>query len=244
MKLINNKIIGFGLAMLLALPTYAGSDGDGEKAIKEKLSQAGMTVDSIKETPISGLYEVIVGTNLMYLSKDGRYLLQGDIVDIENITRPVNITTPVLGQIHNKILDALGEDQMFVFAPEKVEHTITVFTDLDCSYCRKLHSELDQYLAKGVKVRYLMYPRSGPNTQSYFKAVAAWCAEDRNKSLTMAKLGKDIEMKKCDNPVDEHMKLANAFHLRGTPMIIMEDGEILRGYVPASKLIQKMNQGD
>jgi hypothetical protein len=137
------------------------------------------------------------------MSADGRYMLQGELVDVQN---RVSLTEPRRRQVTRTVIDAVGEDNMIVFKPEKVEHVVTVFTDIDCGYCRKLHNEMDQYLDEGIEVRYMMFPRAGVGSESYKKAVAVWCAEDRNGALTDAKNGKAVEMKSCDNPIDQHME--------------------------------------
>ena len=125
---------------------------------------------------------------------------------------------------------------MIVFKPEKSKYKVSIFTDIDCGYCRKLHGELDQYMAEGITVQYLFYPRAGKGSESYNKAVSVWCAEDRNAALTDAKNNKKIENKTCDNPIDEHMQLGVEFEARGTPMIVTENGNIFPGYVPAKRL--------
>jgi thiol:disulfide interchange protein DsbC len=125
---------------------------------------------------------------------------------------------------------------MLIFSPDKPTHTITVFTDIDCGYCRKLHHEMADYHAKGIRVRYLMFPRSGVNSPSYDKAVSVWCSEDRNDSLTKAKNGKDPAPRTCDNPVQNHMAMGRSIGVQGTPSIVFEDGRVIPGYVPAERL--------
>ena len=190
-------------------------------------------IDAIEETQIPGLYEVTIGPRIYYVSKDGRFLIQGNLIDLKN---SVNLTEAKLAKVRQAALEKVGEDKMIIFAPKKVKHTISVFTDIDCGYCRRLHSQIDQYLKRGIKVRYLFFPRAGKDSQSYNKAVSVWCAKDRNQALTQAKQGQPIEPLKCDNPVDQHMKLAGQFGVSGTPMIVTEKGDILPGYVPPEQL--------
>jgi thiol:disulfide interchange protein DsbC len=131
---------------------------------------------------------------------------------------------------------------MIVFKPKATQHVIYVFTDIDCGYCRKLHSEIDQYLKLGIEVRYLFFPRAGKDSDSYFKAVTVWCAKDRNAALTKAKSGENLARKQCDNPIDEHMALAEAMGANGTPMIVTEKGVIMPGYVPAEQLLKMLEE--
>lgn len=210
-----------------------------EEAVKQALTKAmpAVKIDSIKPSEVQGLQEVVIEGSIFYVSDDGKYLLQGHVIDIE---AKKDITEEKLATSRIKALKDMGEDKMIVFKPEQSKYKVSVFTDIDCGYCRKLHSEMDQYLAEGITVQYLFYPRAGKGSDSYQKAVSVWCADNRNEALTSAKLGKDPEKKECDNPVDAHMALGEAFDARGTPMIITEKGNVLPGYVPAKQLAQAL----
>ncbi|MGY6277055.1 DsbC family protein [Methylomonas sp. MgM2] len=201
------------------------------KSIGESMPRA--QIDSIQPTEIKGLYEVVTGGSIFYSSEDGRYLLQGQLYDA---VAKKNITEDKLADVRKAALDNIGEKNMIVFKPEASKHSVSVFTDIDCGYCRKLHSEIDQYLDQGITVRYLFFPRAGKGSESYAKAISVWCADDRQKALTAAKKGESLQTKTCDNPIDQHMKLGEAFGMSGTPMIVTEKGNILPGYVPAGQL--------
>jgi thiol:disulfide interchange protein DsbC len=198
--------------------------------------------DSINPSPIEGLYEVIYGAQIYYATKDGRYLVRGEIFDVNG---QKNLTEHRLTGVRLAAINKVSEDKMIIFtpqAPQKVKHTITVFTDIDCGYCRKLHSEINTYLSQGIRVRYMSYPRTGLNTPSYYKAVSVWCAKDRKDALTRAKLDEPIEQKTCDNPVKEEMQLGEDVGVTGTPTIITDTGRLLPGYVPAAHLAQILDQ--
>jgi thiol:disulfide interchange protein DsbC len=206
-----------------------------EAAIKKAIATFMPTeqVDAVKPSEIKGLYEVNAGSNIFYASEDGKYLLQGQLFDVD---AKKNITESKLGAVRKAALDKIGEQDMIVFKAPNSKYTVSVFTDIDCGYCRKLHSEIDQYLAQGITVRYLFFPRAGKGSESYNKAVAVWCAADKNKALTAAKKGDAFDIKSCDNPVDKHMQLGEDFGMTGTPMIVTAKGNILPGYVPAAQL--------
>jgi thiol:disulfide interchange protein DsbC len=206
-----------------------------EAAIKKAIATFMPTeqVDAVKPSEIKGLYEVNAGSNIFYASEDGKYLLQGQLFDVD---AKKNITESKLGAVRKAALDKIGEQDMIVFKAPNSKYTVSVFTDIDCGYCRKLHSEIDQYLAQGITVRYLFFPRAGKGSESYNKAVAVWCATDKNKALTAAKKGEAFDTKSCDNPVDKHMQLGEDFGMTGTPMIVTAKGNILPGYVPAAQL--------
>ena len=215
------------LAFTLISVSSVADEAQDRAAIKKVLGDN--SPSSIRPSKIPGLYEVVVDAHVFYVSGDGRYVLQGDLVDTQN---GENLTEPARRKAVKTALSKMGEDRMIVFSPKNRKHTMTVFTDIDCGYCRKLHGEIDQYLDKGIEVRYMMFPRAGKKSEAYKKAVAVWCADDRRAALTKSKQGESIPMKTCDNPVDAHMALANDLGLRGTPLVVLEDGTIQPGYVP------------
>lgn len=220
---------------LLLLLTYVATCVADEAAVRKSLSKfmPSEQIDKVKLSEINGVYEVVSGSNIFYASEDGKYLIQGQLFDAE---AKKNITETKLASVRKNALDKIGEQKMIIFKAPIQRYVATVFTDIDCGYCRKLHSEIDQYLAQGITVRYMFYPRAGKGSDSYNKAISVWCASDRNKALTLAKKGDLPEIKQCDNPIDEHMQLAESFGVNGTPMIITQSGNILPGYVPAQQL--------
>lgn len=202
---------------------------------------AGGKADSIQPSMIDGLYEVMIGPQLFYFSSDGKYLISGQLFELE--TRK-DLTTPRVSQAKAKAIEDVGEENMVIFSPEEYKHTVTVFTDIDCGYCRKLHNEIKDYNDLGIRVRYLMYPRAGVGSPSYDKAVSVWCSDDRKDALTLSKAGKDIAEKKCENPVKSHMELGQSLGINGTPAVFLEDGELMPGYVPAARMSAVLKQKD
>ena len=231
-KLIN-------LAALSALALAMSAAHADEAAVKKAIAASMPTakIEYVKPSEVKGLYEVMVGTTIFYVSDDGKYLLQGRLVDV---AARKDLTEERLGSARLKALDKIGKDNMIIFKPKIAKYTVSIFTDIDCGYCRKLHSEIDQYLAQGITIQYLLFPRAGKGSDSYNKAVAVWCASDRNAALTAAKKDQKIDMKTCPNPVDQHMQLASDFEARGTPMIVTEKGNIFPGYLPAKQLVEAL----
>jgi thiol:disulfide interchange protein DsbC len=232
-------------ALFAAVLTLASglAQASPEQTIRNALEKAvpGVKINSIQAAPISGLYEVMAGTELMYVTGDGRYFMNGHIVDLK--TRS-DVTEPRMAQARKLMLDKVGEDQMLIFNPTAAKHTITVFTDIECGYCRKLHSQMDDYGKEGIRVRYLFFPRAGKGSPAYEEAVSVWCAGDadaRRTAMTKAKSGQQIEAKTCANPVDAHMSLGNDFGLRGTPAIVTDDGSLIPGYVDPKRLAAQLN---
>jgi len=226
------------LSFIAALVCVASVQAD-ERSVAEGLSKVipEVTPNDVFKTPVSGLYQVNVGAKVFYASDDGRYIIQGELVDL---VKRENLTANALKYARKTTLAKVDEKSMIIFPAKNAKHTVTIFSDIDCGYCRKLHAELSDYTDAGITVRYLFFPRSGVNTESYFKAVSVWCAIDRNKALTDAKLHNKIDSKTCDNPISAHMKLAKEFGVNGTPAIIADDGTMIPGFVPADQLVKHM----
>ena len=129
----------------------------------------------MKPAPMPGLWEVAFGPHIFYISGDGRHLLRGDILDVS--TRS-NLTKPARNKARRDAVESLGEENMIVFKPQEQAYSVTVFTDVDCGYCAKLHREMQTYLDVGIEVRYLAFPRAGVGSESYNKIVSVWCADD------------------------------------------------------------------
>jgi len=179
------------LLKLVALPLcFVAMASQAQNLTKEELAGklSGIDVNDISDSPVSGIYQVALGSNVAYVSADGRFIFRGDIYDTETST---NVTEETRARARVAMLDSVDPASMIVFKPAsgKVKHTITVFTDVDCGYCRQFHREIDKVTALGIEVHYLSYPRTGPNTESWTKAEQVWCAPDRKAALTRAKLG-------------------------------------------------------
>ena len=159
----------------------------------------GAKADELRPSPIPGIYEFTRGTDIAYVTADGKYAINGDLYDI---AKDNNLTEAHRRELRAQMIAAFPESQMLIFGPQDAKYTVTVFTDVDCAFCRKLHSQIAEYNRLGIRVRYLLYPRTGPNTSSWTKAEQVWCSPDRNDALTRAKLGQDLKTKPCtDNPV-------------------------------------------
>ncbi|MGR8998073.1 MAG: DsbC family protein [Gammaproteobacteria bacterium] len=232
------------LVLGMCIVCFAGQTAAAQKpakAIAEALKKAlpDVNPDLIKQSQIPGLFEVEAGPTLYYASPDGQYLIQGTMIDIKTMK---NLTAPRVAEARINSLNKIGLDKMIIFKPKTPRHRVFVFTDIDCAYCRKLHSEIDLYMKAGIEIRYLFYPRAGIGSTSWEKAVSVWCAKDRNDALTKAKKDEAIEKKQCDNPVAEHYALGNAMHATGTPMIVTEKGNLLAGYYNAGQLFTLLEQ--
>ena len=200
----------------------------------------GATDYTLDDSVVDGLYAVSIGSEVIYVSKDGKFLIRGEIYDLQN---SVNVTEEkrVLGRLD--VMQSLDEETMIIYEPKKIKHTITIFTDIDCGYCRKFHQQIGDYLDLGIRVRYLSFPRTGPDTESWEKAQSVWCSKNRQDSLDRAKQGKNIDSVFCfDSPVEKHYNLGSVFNISGTPTILTEKGKVIVGYLPPESLLFRLSE--
>lgn len=235
------KRLGVSLVLVLAsafsYAAHGAETSDARSAIASKFP--GVKAEDVRKSPIDGMYEVRMGADTAYVSADGRYVISGDLYEIDS---RINLTEQGRSKARSSALAKLDERDTIVFAPASAKHTITVFTDVDCGYCRKLHSEIDQLTKLGVRVRYAAYPRSGPGSPDWKKMEAVWCAKDRKTALTKAKLGQDVKSPNCGaTPVAEQYALGEAMGVRGTPAIFTKDGDYIGGYLPPKELVEQLD---
>ena len=232
-----NKFLLPAVLLMTSFSTWAAEDGVEllKKNLTERIPTANIT--RVKETPVDGLYEVVVDSEIYYMNIGARYIINGDLTDLATRT---NITEETRSSNRKAIIETFGEENMVVYSPKEVANTITVVTDIDCPYCRRLHSEMDEYMKNNIKVRYIFMPLKGK--ADFETTVSVWCSENQNEALDIAKSGGKLEKASCDNPIQKHLALARELGVRGTPAIIMENGKMLPGYVPAKKLIPELNK--
>ena len=222
------------VGLIVSVPAVANEQD--MKQVKADLVRSFPELKSatLKPSPVAGMYEIEFDSKVFYTTRDGKYLIMGDVVELATKN---NLTDARRGTIRNRLLDEVGEKNMIVIGPDKPRRTLTVFTDVDCPYCSKFHLDVPELNKHGVKVRYLMFPRTGLNSESYRRAVAVWCAEDRAKAIGTAKAGGKLNMKTCPNPVESHYRLGQRLEIGGTPAIFVDDGKVLPGYIPAQRLL-------
>ena len=212
------KIISLAL---LAAATLVHAD-DGEKTVRDAMhSLLPMSkIDEVVKSDLPGFYEVIVNGQIVYVSADGKYLLQGNLY---NVPAKKDLTAGRLAGIRAEAIEKLPASKKIVFAPEHPKHTVTVFTDVDCPYCRQFHKMIDQFNRAGIAVNYILYPLDiHPGADK--KASALWCAADRNAAYTAAMNGRDPGTGTCANPVAETKALSLSLGINATPTILAEDG--------------------
>jgi thiol:disulfide interchange protein DsbC len=226
------------VAAMLALAASAATTQPAAKAdVRAEIARRlEVKVEDIQPSPVAGLYEIRSGAEVGYVSEDGRFYVDGDVFDM---TSKANLTEQRRQEGRLTLMAAVSDDDAIIFGPSgAVRHTLTVFTDIDCTYCRRLHQEIGELNRLGIRVRYLMYPRNGPDTEAWRKAEAVWCSADRRDALTRAKRGETVKSGKCETPIAAHYALGQRVGIQGTPGIITDRGEYLAGYLPAASMAE------
>jgi thiol:disulfide interchange protein DsbC len=231
------------LLLSAVLPALAEPADNLANKLREAVHahDAAAQVTAPERSPIHGLYLTYLDGVSGYLSEDGRYFIVGDMLDLASRS---NVTETQRQAKRRALLQKTRPEEAIVFGPVKPRHTVVVFTDVDCPYCRKLHAELDQLAARGIAVRYMAFPRSGPGTKAWQTMAAVWCAQDRRSALTRATRGEEVGAAgKCsDEVIAKHFALGQQLEIPGTPMIVMSDGTSLGGYMAPGKLLDALNQ--
>lgn len=229
----------FAISLLGGNPVWAADDAELE-AVRAKMNSMFQEIapENVKRSPVDGWYTVQKGSIVAYVSADGRYLLQGDLIDLDH---QVNLSERSRTDARRELMSSVTDAEVILFSPANVKHSVTVFTDVDCTYCRKLHSQIDEYMAQGIQIRYMLYPRGGPASRSWNTSEDVWCAKDRNGALTAAKSDRSFDTENCDaSAISKHYILGQNVGLSGTPAIVFDDGTLVSGYLPPATLASRL----
>jgi len=237
-------IIAALLASSLMVSTFAAAaEENADGIIEEKIRTLAPNAKTIaiSETPIDGILQVQINSDIVYVTADGQYLLQGQIMEIDSRT---NLTDQAKSGIRVGLLAELKADEQITYAPENPKYDLLVFTDIDCGYCRKLHNQMTEYNEEGIAIHYLAFPRAGVGSNSYDKFVSVWCSDDQQSAMTLAKNGSDPEPQKCPNPIADQYELGRELGVTGTPALVTADGTLIPGYMPPAQLRDRLESMD
>lgn len=218
------------LSLAILLTTFSGLANADDAAIQQSLSKLGLQQTEIQPSPLPGFKTVLSESGVLYVTDDGKHFIQGPLYNLSG-GQPVNVTNQLL----EKRVAALSKE-MIVYKAAKEQHVVTVFTDITCGYCHKLHQQMADYNALGITVRYLAFPREGMNGEVAKKMKAIWCAADRNKALDAAMKGGEVAVADCKIDLAQHHNLGILYGIQGTPAILMQDGTMIPGYQGAQEL--------
>ena len=246
MVMIGRALIFFGVISGVLLDADV-VDQEELNGVRERVKallpelRPGLAIEQINKTPVNDLYEILLnGGRTLYISANGNYFLVGDMYEIsgEGI---INLPELARQESRKELIAKVDAASVISFKPaDGVLATVSVFTDVDCTYCQKLHREMPQYHRKGIEIRYLAYPRAGIGSESYSKIVSAWCSDDPQRAITALKRGDNIPQRICPNPVAAQYELGGRMGVTGTPSIVLSDGRMLPGYLSAEKLAEEL----
>jgi len=241
MKVTNEKPLK---AVVLTLAVFAAAvEASSVESIRQELSKVlpkDLSYD-IKPSPLTGFHNVLIGPQVLYVTDDGRYLIDGNVFDL---TTHVNVTDILKKEARVASLAKIPEADTLTFKATRSDAvTVTVFTDVDCDYCRQLHSEMANYHAKGISIRYLFFPRDGKASDAYQKMQNIWCNANPHEAMSTAMEGKPVAVAACATPIDRHIALGRLMEIRGTPAIILPSGEHVSGYLSAENLRARIDGG-
>lgn len=245
---ISNQVVGKSLSSTLnaekgleSLRERKMSLEGVKNALEGKLP--GVKIKDIEQSPVKGFYQVFFSGEVVYVSDDARFIFSGNLLELAD-NAPINHGQLAVARfeakqapVRAKIIGDLNTSDMVIFKAPKEKHVITVFTDVDCAYCRKLHKDIPELNEAGVTIRYLAYPRAGVGSDSYKKLVSIWCSKDKNLAMDEAKLNRKFGNNTCENPLESQYNLTQQFGLSGTPSLILDDGELITGYPQLKDLI-------
>ncbi len=228
------RLVVLLLGLVGAQAAQAG-EAEARRAVQSLSPQA--SIDSIVPAASAGWYEVVTQGQLLYVSADGKHVMAGDLWQVED---RVNLSAKRKNGLRHDVLDEVGQERRIVFAAKQPKYSVTVFTDLDCGYCRRLHHDIDQYAARGISVEYLLLPRGGLNSPSFDQAVAVWCAADRKQAFALAKAGTPAPAATCPNPIADNYALVERMGgIIGTPAMIDASGA-MTGYQTPEQLVARL----
>ena len=236
-KVVLGVLVG---SLCLSGMALADSSNIDTKALGEKLKPLfGDVPDAVNPTPVPGVLEVVFGMELIYVSEDGRYFFSGDMIDGSTRTNLSENARTSARKTEMAKVDASTAISFKAKGDEK--HVLSVFTDVTCPFCTKLHKEVDKLNEAGVTVNYYAYPRAGVGSGSYKQMVSIWCSDNQQEALSKAKDGEKLDAKECENPVANQFALGQKVGVTGTPALVTADGQLIPGYRPADQLVKMLD---
>ncbi len=224
------------ISMVALLATFSTASYANNAAIIQSLTKLGVSISDIQPSPLSGVSTVLTDNGVLYVTDDGKQMIQGPLYDISGKT-PVNVTFQTL----DKKVEALAP-QMIVYKAPKEQHVVTVFTDITCGYCHKLHQQISDYNALGITVRYLAFPREGLQGDVAKAMKNIWCAKDRNAAFDAAMAGKTPVAASCNVDIGKQYQLGLLYGIQGTPAILTKNGVMIPGYQGPNELKQYLDR--
>ncbi|EXU75022.1 MULTISPECIES: bifunctional protein-disulfide isomerase/oxidoreductase DsbC [Erwinia] len=223
------------LLLSLLITAFTGFAHADDAAIRQSLTKLGLQQIEIQPSTLPGMKTVLSESGVLYITDDGKQFIQGPLYDV-SAGQPVNVTNKLL----EKKVEAL-RDEMIIYKAPKEQHVITVFTDITCGYCHKLHAQMADYNALGITVRYLAFPREGMNGQVAKDMKSIWCVADRKKAFDAAMKGEAVSPADCKIDLAKQYQLGVLYGIQGTPAILLQNGMMVPGYQGPQEMKQMLD---
>lgn len=228
------------VGLSFSLPTVGAQQSEVDA---RHLSKMGIEVLSTEPGEIDGYVRAITNQGMFYVSEDGERLISGNVFDITG-SEPENLSEAAMAKVRLKMLKGF-QDDMIVYAAENEKYQVTIFTDTTCGYCQRLHQNIASYHAEGITIKYLAFPRGGISSKGGRQLQTVWCSDDKKTAISAFKDEENYSgSSSCSNPVAEHYQLGKSFGVTGTPAIILPDGRMVPGALPASRLVAEIRKGE
>ncbi len=235
---MTRTLIAVALGLLLLPVDSFAEDYEQVRARVQTLANIEDSRISIAETPINGMLQIRLGSEIVYMTEDARFLVQGRLFDLD--TRE-DLTDRAMAEVRKGLIAELASAETIDFGPEESDYSLYVFTDVDCGYCRRLHEQIEEYNEVGIRIRYAAFPRAGIGSESFRKMTSVWCASDQHAAMNVAKAGNTPEPATCDAPVAQQYQLGQSMGVTGTPALLTADGDLIPGYVPPQDLRKRLD---
>ncbi len=233
------------VGLLVSSVVWAAPEDD----IQAKLRSLDPNIPILSVEPIDlkGFYAVSLSSGeVLYVNETGDYILSGNLLHIRDDGKLENLTEERMKAYRVNEMNSLADSDMVIYpAKGETKARVRVFTDIDCPYCRKLHEEVPALNEMGIEVAYVAFPRRGPDTPTGVNMSAIWCAGDqaaKRAAMEIGISGSQVAAATCDSPVEGQFMLGQRVGVTGTPAIVLADGRLLPGYMPAVKLKQLLEQ--
>jgi thiol:disulfide interchange protein DsbC len=234
------RLAPFAAAALAALSLLAGPARANEDEIRKTLTERFANlpkIDEIRTTPMPGIWEVRIGTDIMYSDAKGTYLLQGSMID--TATRR-NLTEERVDKLSAIDFASLPLKDAIVWKNGNGKRKIAVFADPNCGYCKRLEKDLVN--VKDVTVYTFVIPILGGDSPEKSKSI--WCAKDNTtvwRNWMIDGTAPARVMGQCDAAaIERNTALAKKHKVTGTPAIVFEDGTRAPGAIPAAEIEKRM----
>jgi thiol:disulfide interchange protein DsbC len=214
---------------------HSQSEQQLKNDIQKKLG-VNAKVRSVSPAPVTGLYEILVGNEIFYTDSTGKYLIQGEIIELST---GKNITEQRQSDLNRIKWSDLNQANAIKNVRGNGSRQLAIFSDPNCGYCKRLEKSLQQL--DNVTIYTYLIPILSPDSAQ--KAKQIWCSSDPYKAYIdwMVNGVSPSGKTDCSNPLDKNLTTAKNYGITGTPTIFFTDGSRFPGAVQITDIEKKLN---